>query len=168
MREKKNLSMESPPLVVLVSGSRTWSSSEVARAELERLVDDECAWYRPRVLVHGACRGADVIAAAQAQLTGWTLLAMPVTPEQWRTQGRAAGVLRNAQMLEVARPCVVLALREQGESRGTDDMLRRAREWQRTNSHLRLVRCVHSTGEREEWRLDDDETQAPKRQKPSN
>ena len=159
--------MSDRPLVVVVSGSRTWTSATVARQELERLVDEHEAWTRPCVLVHGACRGADLIAAGQAHELGWTLLAMAVTPAQWRTQGRAAGVLRNAQMLEVARPDVVLALREAGESRGTDDMVRRAREWQRVNAHLRLVRLVHATlvqgpvpTGREEWRLDAADTGA--------
>lgn len=140
------------PFVVLLSGSRTWLDAARARAELVALIQD-CGVdaRRPRVLVHGAARGADRLAAAEAlALGGWRTLAMPVTPEQWRTQGRAAGVLRNGQMLEVARPDAVLVLRADGESPGTDDMVRRARAW--PNAHCVLVRVVRSSGVQSFWR----------------
>jgi hypothetical protein len=82
-----------PEMYVLVTGSRDWTDDEAVREELNRFPEDA-------VLVHGGCRGADTIAA-----TTWTkmrrkVIACPVTPEDWRKHGKAAGPMRNIHMVE--------------------------------------------------------------------
>lgn len=49
------------------------------------------------VLVHGACRGADTICARVAQLCGAEIEAHPA---DWKKHGKAAGPVRNREMLE--------------------------------------------------------------------
>lgn len=103
--------------VILVCGSRTWS---YGRAVYDMLNVEE-----PTVVVHGDCPiGADAYAA------GWcNLHDVPQRryPADWRTHGRAAGPIRNQQMLDAEQPDLVLAFRSRGTSRGTDDMIRRAK-----------------------------------------
>lgn len=48
------------------------------------------------VLVHGACRGADTICARVAQLYGAETDAHPA---DWKKHGKAAGPVRNREML---------------------------------------------------------------------
>ncbi len=55
-------------------------------------------------------------------------LSVQAYPAQWHQYGRAAGPLRNQEMLTDAKPDLVLAFhRNLARSRGTADMVRRAR-----------------------------------------
>jgi len=79
---------------ILITGSRTWTAVSTLRAELAR-------WrqvYPDAVLVHGACRGADLMAAGI--WLGWHLPAEP-HPADWTRHGRAAGFLRNRAMVDL-------------------------------------------------------------------
>jgi hypothetical protein len=49
------------------------------------------------MVVHGACRGADLICAKVAQLYGAETEAHPA---DWKKYGKAAGPVRNREMLE--------------------------------------------------------------------
>jgi hypothetical protein len=81
-------------LVVVAGGGRdlAWPSELVAthllRAARGRLV---------QALLHGAARGADQAIAAAADQLGWPQIACPAA---WREHGRAAGPIRNRQMLD--------------------------------------------------------------------
>jgi hypothetical protein len=81
-------------LVIVAGGGRdlTWPSELIAthllRATRGRLV---------QALLHGAARGADQAIAAAADQLGWPQIACPAA---WREHGRAAGPIRNRQMLE--------------------------------------------------------------------
>ena len=96
---------------VLVSGSRAWQNWDrifsVLDAELERDAD--------LVLVHGDCpSGADRMADAWAKTRG-----VPVEryPADWDQHGKAAGPIRNQQMVDTEPDLVLAFLRP--ESRGT-------------------------------------------------
>jgi hypothetical protein len=81
-------------LVVVAGGGRdlAWPSEMIAthllRATRGRLV---------QALLHGAARGADQAIATAANQLGWLQIACPAA---WREHGRAAGPIRNRQMLE--------------------------------------------------------------------
>jgi hypothetical protein len=81
-------------LVIVAGGGRdlTWPSELIAthllRATRGRLV---------QALLHGAARGADQAIAAAADQLGWLQIACPAA---WREHGRAAGPIRNRQMLD--------------------------------------------------------------------
>ena len=71
------------------------------------------------IIVHGNCRGADLMAKAEALTRGWWHWACSAN---WEREGRAAGPNRNARMLVEARPELVLAFPLPG-SRGTHNMI---------------------------------------------
>jgi hypothetical protein len=72
------------------------------------------------VLIHGAARGADCIAAAWAADRSVPAEAYPA---DWQRDGKRAGPMRNAKMLAEGKPDVVVAF---PGGRGTADMVRRA------------------------------------------
>ena len=82
---------------VLVCGSRGWTDCGV----IERVLRA----YGPAVIVHGAARGADRIAAGVADRLGWRVEAHPA---DWRLYGRSAAFKRNLAMLET-HPVLVIA-----------------------------------------------------------
>jgi hypothetical protein len=103
---------------ILVTGSRAWSD----RAQVEWALGVAFGLWRPIVVVHGACpTGADRFAAEWAQRAGVEVEAWPA---DWDRHGRAAGPIRNAQMVAAgARYCLAFVL---PGSCGTEDCVRRA------------------------------------------
>lgn len=86
--------------LLIISGSRDWVDPAPIRQVL--------SWYHPnRVMIfHGAARGADTIAAEEAKRMGF----VPVPfPADWDRHGRAAGPIRNREMIAAA-----ISLRLQG------------------------------------------------------
>jgi hypothetical protein len=78
---------------------------------------------RDTVIVHGGADGADALADQAALLWG---LQRDVYRADWSKHGKAAGPIRNQRMIDEGKPDRVIAFRMPGESRGTDDMIRRA------------------------------------------
>lgn len=74
---------------VLVTGAREWDDVETMVVTLRR-------FPRGTILVHGACRGADVTCAAVGEALGFTIRAYPA---DWDRFPRAAGPIRNSLML---------------------------------------------------------------------
>jgi hypothetical protein len=104
---------------VLVAGSRGWTSAQAIWNVL-----DELAAQGPITVIEGGARGADRAAADWAVGRGMELLEFPA---DWTTHGKAAGPIRNQQMLEEGRPDLVVAFADDlGASRGTKDMVTRA------------------------------------------
>lgn len=106
---------------ILICGSRDWRAARHIREVLEQ--------YDPAttILVHGAARGADQLAGKVALDLGWSPDNIHPYPADWTTHGKAAGPIRNQQMLDSEPIGKVYAFRLNGPSRGTDDMIRRAR-----------------------------------------
>lgn len=75
---------------ILVTGSRHWTDRQAIREALASV------WHPEAVLVHGAAPGADTLAAACWSHWGGRVEAWPA---RWRTEGRAAGPLRNRRMV---------------------------------------------------------------------
>ena len=102
---------------VLVCGDRHWTNEEVIRRELRSLT-------APSVVIHGCARGADTIAGRVAKELGVTVEEYPA---QWSLHGRAAGPIRNRQMLEQGKPDLVLAFHgDLAKSKGTKNMIEQA------------------------------------------
>ncbi len=101
---------------VLVCGDRNWSDMDLIKCAL---VDIEAT-----EVVHGGCRGADLLGLEAAEFLGLDVVAYPA---DWNRYGRAAGPIRNQQMLDMGEPDMVFAFHNDIDaSRGTKDMLRRA------------------------------------------
>lgn len=105
------------PVTILVCGSRTWTDERVIREALDaRMPYDALADDQLPTVMHGNARGADRIAADVAVDLGFWVQAFPA---DWKRHGKAAGPIRNRQMLD-AEPDVVLAFQVRN-SRGTQD-----------------------------------------------
>jgi hypothetical protein len=103
---------------VLVCGDRNWEDYEAIAREL-------CP-VRPSVVIHGAARGADSIAGEIAEEMG---VRVEDYLAEWDKFGRAAGPIRNQQMLDEGKPDLVLAFHPDiSKSKGTADMVRRAQK----------------------------------------
>ncbi len=116
---------------ILVTGSRDWTDWRV----IDRAMSAAFAWlnyghatmpFRP-VLVHGAARGADTIAAGLARLAHWDVEGYPA---DWDRHGKAAGPIRNAEMVALgADICLAFPFpRPPGKAgtSGTEDCYTRA------------------------------------------
>jgi len=73
-----------------------------------------------RMLVHGGATGADTLAAIWAAKNG---VATRVFLPDWDKHGKAAGPIRNREMLKEARPALLVAF---PGGRGTADCTRQA------------------------------------------
>lgn len=112
---------------ILVTGSRNWD-------DLEKMIEaiapyDDCQGRH--VLIHGAARGADTMAANIASSLGWDVESYPA---DWDKHGRSAGPIRNQQMVDLgADICLAFPL---GESRGTRHCMKIAEK-----AGIKVVNC---------------------------
>jgi len=83
-------------LVIAAGGGRdlSWSHQRVAAELLAR-----SGGRLVHLLLHGGARGADAAIARASRQLGWSSL---VLPAQWQRHGRAAGPIRNRELLELA------------------------------------------------------------------
>lgn len=111
-----------PNARVIVCGSRDWHDRKIIADNLNRLVEER-SWRFPNpVVVHGAARGADRLAADEAGKAGFLVEAHPA---DWNQHGKAAGFIRNEEM---AKPGANLCLAFwDGKSKGTLHMMDTAR-----------------------------------------
>jgi predicted Rossmann-fold nucleotide-binding protein len=83
-------------LVIAAGGGRdlAWSHQRVAAELLAR-----SGGRLVHLVLHGGARGADAAIARAAHQLGWCSLVMPA---EWGRHGRAAGPIRNRELLEQA------------------------------------------------------------------
>lgn len=110
------------PYRILVTGSRRWDDAFVVDRELgallRRIVRED---WTEIVLVHGAAKGLDTIAAGMA--AHYKLRPEP-HPADWTTHSNGAGPMRNQHMVDLgADICLAFPL---PRSVGTWDCIRRA------------------------------------------
>lgn len=103
---------------VLVCGGRDFVSYEYLKTVLSAIQ----VTHEPFTeIIHGAARGADELAGIYAQRHQIPCKAFPA---DWRTHGKAAGPIRNKQMLDEGRPDMVVAFKG---GRGTANMVQQAK-----------------------------------------
>lgn len=91
---------------ILITGSRDWDNLATIQIALEeihrsRVVDQRLSQDEARniTLVSGACpTGADKMCEWVAEQIGWVVERHPA---DWRTQGKRAGFVRNAEMVKL-------------------------------------------------------------------
>ena len=103
----------------LICGGRGFSDQEMFDAVMSDLVG---AWGMPAAIVHGVGGKADAMAGAYAHRYALTEHRCPA---DWEKHGRAAGPIRNQEMLDRHKPKVVVAF---PGGKGTADMLARSRK----------------------------------------
>jgi hypothetical protein len=105
---------------VLICGDRHWGDEFPIRLILEGL--DKL--YGDVVLIEGEAKGADSLARDYARDHAIRVEAFPA---DWATHGRAAGPIRNKQMLDMGKPEIVFALHDDlTQSKGTRNMVKQA------------------------------------------
>jgi len=96
---------------VLVCGSRHFND--------RKLLDETLARMEITTLIEGRARGADTLAREYAERHGIHVLSFPA---QWDLHGKAAGPIRNIEMLKEGKPDYVVAFLAPN-SRGTKHMI---------------------------------------------
>lgn len=103
---------------VLICGSRDWSNRDAISREIKKLPLDT-------LIIHGACAGADQMAGEIAHRFG---LQVKEFPADWVKHGKAAGPIRNLQMLD-QKPDLVIAFHENlNTSKGTKHTVSEAKK----------------------------------------
>ena len=102
---------------VLVCGGRDYSNKDYVWGLLDQIHEERAV----DMIIHGACRGADEMAFEWSK---WWSVNARAFPPDWSKHGKAAGPIRNQQMIDEGKPDLVVAF---PGGRGTADMTRRAR-----------------------------------------
>lgn len=117
--------------VVLVCGGREFNDYGYLRDALDNLffsrgwhteMDGDGNWLPVGRIIAGKARGADTLAIDWA-VNNW--IDFQEFPADWDKHGKAAGPIRNQQMLDEGKPDLVVAF---PGGRGTADMVRRAKK----------------------------------------
>ena len=102
---------------VLICGDRNWRDYTAIKQYVSSLPPNT-------VIIEGDARGADQLAGLAAKEQG---LPTEIYPAQWAIYGRAAGPIRNKQMLDEGKPDLVVYFHlDLDSSKGTKDMVTRA------------------------------------------
>lgn len=106
---------------ILVCGGRDFDDYELLKKTLTEQAEGQ---EDPIIIIHGGAPGADSIAdlVAKRKLKWWVWCCRA----NWLRHGKAAGVIRNQQMLENSNPDLVIAFPTK-QSKGTWDMVQRAK-----------------------------------------
>jgi hypothetical protein len=113
--------MSEERMVILVTGDRNWTKahSDVVLEVLQDFQDEN------PIVVHGAAKGVDLLAARIAEGLGYEVHPHPA---QWDKYHKAAGPIRNREMLE-ENPNLVFAFHDDiVASKGTRNMVNQAVE----------------------------------------
>lgn len=104
---------------ILVCGGRDFDNYAALRTSLDAILRNRGWW--PVHIVSGGARGADNLAIEYAKLNNFSWREYRA---DWKAHGRAAGPIRNQEMLDDSQPKLVVAF---PGGRGTADMVRRAK-----------------------------------------
>jgi hypothetical protein len=99
---------------ILVCGSRHFNNYELLEEKLNEI--------EITTIIEGEAKGADRLGRRYGEERGIEVLRFPAL---WDKHGKAAGPIRNKQMLDEGRPELVVAFRGPN-SRGTQNMINQA------------------------------------------
>lgn len=120
---------------VIVCGGVDFSDRDLCFTQLEKLLSQ----YENVEIVSGHARGADSLGEEYAREHQ---LSLKEFPAEWKKYGRAAGPIRNREMLKYAMEAkpVIIAFWD-GESRGTKNMINQG---EKAGAEVHIVRyyCV--------------------------
>lgn len=137
-------------MIVVTTGSRTWTDESTLKAELQNMYAE---FHGELSVVVGYDPWKKTPVGADRMVWKWcNALGIHVTPEpaDW-SKGGGAGFQRNILMLEKYGPDLVIAFRAAGKSNGTDHCVKEARK-----RHI-PVRMIHERDTRASVASTDDE-----------
>jgi hypothetical protein len=103
---------------ILFCGDRNWTNYKV--------ICDVMADLDPDVVIEGEAPGADSLARDAAEYFGIPIVRYPA---DWKQYGRAAGPIRNTQMLTEGTPDLVIAFHDNlAASKGTKNMVEQSKK----------------------------------------
>lgn len=105
---------------VLVCGGRDYKDRVLMDQTLDPYRNRTGLWSAKHTIIHGGAKGADALAAEWADLFD---VQSECFAADWSAHGRAAGPIRNAQMIAEGKPDLVVAF---AGGDGTEDMIRKA------------------------------------------
>jgi hypothetical protein len=110
-------------LAILVTGAREYYNKKIILETLKKYKDDNV------VLIHGNCQGVDKLAAEVGKGLGFEI---ECCPADWKKYGRAAGPIRNKEMIELLlnyKNRIMFAFHENIElSKGTKNCVNQAKK----------------------------------------
>lgn len=112
---------------VIIAGSREFSGYEKLKENCDRILrekleDEDCHV----IIVCGHARGADTLGEQYAMERS---LDLDAHPADWKQYGRAAGMIRNREMANVANALIAF-LQEGALNKGTHNMVKLAQKKQ--------------------------------------
>lgn len=113
--------MTTPVFRLIVAGSRNFNNYELLKQKCDSLLSQKRLTHSI-VIVSGTARGADRLGERYATERGYRVESFPA---DWDRDGVAAGPIRNTQMAAHADALVAFW---DGKSRGTKDMIEKAKE----------------------------------------
>ena len=119
---------------IIVAGGRDFQDEAYLNTSLDQLREE----YIDIEIVSGHASGADKLAEAYAARLG---LKLRIFPAEWKKYGRAAGPIRNREMLDyIMEEKPVVAAFWDGQSKGTKNMIEQA---QKKNVDCRVFMYEH-------------------------
>lgn len=104
---------------ILICGDRKWENQWSISIYLQKLPKNQ-----DTIIIHGKAKGADSLAGLIASTLDMKVIEYPAN---WKRYGRAAGMIRNQQMLDEGKPKLVVYFHNDlDNSKGTKDMVNRA------------------------------------------
>lgn len=110
---------------ILICGSRDFTDYSKFCSEMDNISEEyDFDNNQPVWIIAGEARGADALAKQYAAECDWGYMGFPA---DWKTYGKRAGPIRNAQMLTEGKPELVVAFMAV-DSIGTKHMVKIAKE----------------------------------------
>lgn len=106
---------------VIIAGGRDFNDYDLLKEKVDHLLSLKSETQQI-VVVSGHASGADTLGERYAEEKGYSC---ELHPADWKTHGRAAGPIRNAEMAEVADALIAFW---DGQSRGTKSMIELAKK----------------------------------------
>ena len=106
---------------VIIAGGRDFNDYRLLKSRCDNLLSLRIKEHNI-IIISGTAEGADRLGERYAIERGY---AIEKYPAEWKKHGLAAGPIRNEQMSNVADALIAFW---DGESRGTKDMIKKARK----------------------------------------
>ena len=113
--------IEKTPYRVIVAGTRSFRNYALLCASCDKYLSQKSQLHSI-VIVSGAARGADRMGEQYAHERGYLIRQYPA---DWNNLGKAAGIIRNAEMADNADALIAFW---DGKSRGTAHMINTAKK----------------------------------------
>mgnify|MGYP001127612015 CR=1 FL=1 len=114
--------MDATEKTILICGGRGFDDWPL----FKKVIGEHVGRFRGKnsniLIIQGGAKGADFLARIYANCVGFSHKEFPA---DWKKYGKAAGSIRNQQMLDEGRPDLVIAF---PGGNGTADMVRRAKK----------------------------------------